>query len=573
MTNFRILILLLPILLLALLVAGSAQAQQPAENAALREKAHTLLESVASQIGTLQSAENRARLGANVADSLWPHDEKLARSLFLQVEADIRAELQKWQPQTPYDPSLMVFLKLRAETIERIAKHDGAAALAFLKATEIKADRLPILPYYIDKTPVDKKFEIRFAQKLAADNPDAAVELGRRAMERGFSFELFTLLMRLNHKHKDSAQAFYKEMVRKLQQVDLVSDWNARQFAGNLVQGFRPPVANETIYRELISAFVTTALAIGCAEKTTDNLRQNYCQWVVFELPEIEKFDARAARFRHWGTPDESKQIPIPTALYELAEVMEAGTTDEILAAAAKYPEYAERVYIELIDRARHSGNFDEVRRLINNYITDPEKKRHMLAQLDKAPKKIAIDEAMLAQLEEGFNSMPMLSQRVSFLLMQAEQFAPSDRSLALKLLDRASDLIDTMKADKAQTSAQIALAEMYCHEKHERGMGIMESLVPRLNELVEHAAKLDGYDTNYLRDGEWNMSANGNVGALLTQLSQNATLFAWCDFDRAVSIASRFERHEIRMMAQIRLAQGILSGPPKRTSTGYNEY
>jgi len=101
--------------------------------------------------------------------------------------------------------------------------------------------------------------------------------------------------------------------------------------------------------------------------------------------------------------------------------------------------------------------------------------------------------------------------------------------------------------------------------EKSDRGFIIIESLMPRLNELVDAAAKLDGLDTNYLRSGEWNMSANGDLGNLLTSISGNAPYFAWCDFDRAVSIAAQFERPEIRMMAQLKLAQAIVAGPPKR--------
>ena len=93
----------------------------------------------------------------------------------------------------------------------------------------------------------------------------------------------------------------------------------------------------------------------------------------------------------------------------------------------------------------------------------------------------------------------------------------------------------------------------------------MMESLLPKLNELIDAAAKLDGFDTHYLRDGEWNMSADGNLGELLTYLAQNATYFAWSDFDRAVKLAAQFERPEIRMMAQVKLAQSILAGPPKR--------
>jgi hypothetical protein len=119
------------------------------------------------------------------------------------------------------------------------------------------------------------------------------------------------------------------------------------------------------------------------------------------------------------------------------------------------------------------------------------------------------------------------------------------------------------MNPGKDQTEAQIALAMMYCHQKSEKGWEIMESLLPKLNDLITATAKLDGYETHNLRDGEWNMSAEGTVGRLLTVLAQNAGYFAWNDFDRAVNLTGQFERPEIRFMAQVKLAQSILSGPP----------
>jgi hypothetical protein len=93
----------------------------------------------------------------------------------------------------------------------------------------------------------------------------------------------------------------------------------------------------------------------------------------------------------------------------------------------------------------------------------------------------------------------------------------------------------------------------------------MIEGLLPKLNELIDAAAKLDGFDTHYLRDGEWNMSKDGTLGEILTFLAYNAGYFASCDFDRSVNLAAQFERNEIRMMAQVKLAQSILTGPPKR--------
>ena len=150
------------------------------------------------------------------------------------------------------------------------------------------------------------------------------------------------------------------------------------------------------------------------------------------------------------------------------------------------------------------------------------------------------------------------------FLLEHAKQFSGTNRSAVLKVLKQASEMADTMKPGNEQTDAQLKVALLYCLEKNERCFAIMESLLPKLNELVDAAVKLDGYETGYIRDGEWNMSANGNVGQLLTTLSQNAGHFAWCDFDRAVSMAAQFDRSEIRLMAQVKLAQAILAGPPK---------
>ena len=64
-------------------------------------------------------------------------------------------------------------------------------------------------------------------------------------------------------------------------------------------------------------------------------------------------------------------------------------------------------------------------------------------------------------------------------------------------------------------------------------------------------------------------MSSEGGVGSLLTRLSQSAAYFAWSDFDRALNLAAQFERPELRLMAQVKLAQGILAGPPKRSQIG----
>ena len=91
----------LSLLIIVTLCSANTLAQQtdstaPAKetaDAALRDKAFDLLESLAGQLSTLQSAENRARIGANIAESIWNHDEKRARQLFALVQDDIKSGL------------------------------------------------------------------------------------------------------------------------------------------------------------------------------------------------------------------------------------------------------------------------------------------------------------------------------------------------------------------------------------------------------------------------------------------------------------------------------------------------
>ena len=74
--------------------------------------------------------------------------------------------------------------------------------------------------------------------------------------------------------------------------------------------------------------------------------------------------------------------------------------------------------------------------------------------------------------------------------------------------------MVDAMKPGQGQIAARWGLAMVYCYQKSDRGFAIMESLVPKLNELVEASAKLDGLERRYLRDGEWNMTGEGPLAS-----------------------------------------------------------
>jgi hypothetical protein len=563
----------LALLLAIVLYSGSAHAQQsnstaetaPTANAELRGKAFDLLETVASQLNTLQSAENRARIGSNIVGSLWEHDEKRARSLLALVQEDIKAAMQYQESDDEgMLQTLLVFMKLRADTVERVVKHDPELALAFFKATELTSDK-PLPPHFAES---EQALELQLAQQVAAKNPEVAVQIGRSSLARGFSHTILSLVQQVNRRHKDQALILYKEIVRKLRDVDLRQDWNARALAQSLAYSFPPPAANDSTFRDLMRVFTASASKNGCGNRISEeNEKAEFCRWAASTLENMENINsalsakrARAGELMYAGS----------AAYAELTDLTRGdGTVDEILALAEKYPESEAEIHWRAMTKARESGDIERARTIATNYAGSAEIKKAMLNQIEQDQRFASVDERQLAEIQSALNSIPDPRERVLSLVYVANQVGRNDRKTALKLLNQATEIADTMRPGNEQTKTHMALAMMYCIEKSDRGFAIMQSMLPKLNELVEAAAKLDGYDTGYLSQGEWNMSANGNVGDLLTLLAKNAQHFAWYDFDRAVSLAAQFERVEIRLMAQLKLAQGILAGPPKRFVMG----
>ena len=548
--------------ILFLAFSGYAHAQQDKakpndkEIAALREKAFKLLDTVAGELTTLQSAENRARMGSNIVATLWTRDEERARSLLRVVQEDIKTELQDREGQLRYDVRFNVFLKLRQDTIDRIAKLDGQAALDFLRVTH------PVFegnePYGFREE--EQALELRLAKQIATNNPDAALKLGRQSLAKGLNTDVLALLPRLNRKHKDQAQVLYKEMVAKLRAADLFDNWTTAQFAQVLIQTFEPPDADASTYTELIGHVVTIALDKGCGKKASDErVSAEFCGWVATSTAAGERYDSRVARIKHWVSTEFNSQL-YGFVSGEVQELLQDGAFDEVEALALKYPDITTGIYQQAIYYAMAQGETERSRKLIERFPGDPEMRRAMLAQFDKRETPEAIPAERLAQIQKSLEEIPDGLSRVDQLLSAASQLGFIDKKMAMKYAERAGEAIEALKPGKEQTERRVALALVYSLLKSERGFAIMESLLPKLNELVEMAVKLDGYDTNYIRDGEWNMSANGSVGQILTYLSDRAGGFAWFDFDRAVSLASQFARPEIRMMAHLKLAQSILA-------------
>lgn len=550
----------LPLTILISLVLCSnvaSQSTQKSQNDELKAKAFSLLVSLAREVGTLQSSENRARIGSNLLDSLWVHDEQRARNLALMVQNDVRTALQAPPSEDQSDQwNYMVFLKLRLETVERIANHDPVLALEFLNSTT---------PTWTEQLPNGtgaeyvKQTEFRLARKLADKNPEATLRIGREILARGLSNDLIELLQVLSRKHSYETQVLYRESLAKLKTVDPTKDWSTTNFINTLAYSLNPPVVDSASIQEFIRTVKMLLASVDCTRSDPeDYTKSNFCgvaQGVIQKL-----------------TQDLRNKTPTTSSDYysgNIYELLNDLTVDETLELLPEYPQMSRLIHLYAAMKAASEGDLERARQIASQQ-KDEGGRQQIMAEIEGFEVSEKIKTENLSRLNAALEKMK-LPGRVLSLVWAAQALGGSDRPLALKLLKQADGVVEEIKPGRDKARAQILLAAAYCLEKDERGFVIIDSLLPKLNELVISAMRLDGFEASYVREGEWNMTGAGSVGDLLTGLSAQAGHFAWYDFDKAVGFAGNFERPEIRIMSQLKLAQSILKGPPKRPRFGRN--
>ena len=549
---------LLLLLLAVALVPVKTFSQQLNDNQpeqAVRQKAYKVLESLAQQIGSLKSGENRARIGSNIARSLWPHNEAKARELFATVTKEIKAGLAE-DESNDYDRYLAKpkFVKLREDTALRIGMFDPEWAVKFLEQTTPTDIRIS-----------DKKHDelnLRLAMVVAPKNPELALKLGRETLKHGVSEMQLQFIYELNKKSRAHASAFLAEMVKVAPYQDIRHSMDNEQIYLSLARLVEPTLGTDPAFRDLMRYFTDIALEAGCGNHDYKD-SDGFCYRIGILMPFMERVDAkRVTPLKHLtrkgGFPYEWSP-----ELTQYGDVYQNGSLDDLLAMIPKFPDFREAGQTFVIRKLVESGDFERARKFANEFTwSKPSSKEEFAKAIDDAQRIVTEDSspeilriAALSREEDAFN----------LLFSKATKIGAKNPQTTLKLLDRASELWEKVPPQTGQVQYQIGLAIRYCQVKSDRCFTMMESIIRKLNELVAAASTLNNFDNHDLDNGEWNMTAAGGVGSLLTMLAEKAVYFALCDFDRAVALSSQFERREIRMMAQLKLAQGLLDGPPKK--------
>lgn len=557
-------------LLLALPLVSSAQQRfekTDSPETPEQKKAFELLETVASRIATLRSPENRMALSCVVADLLWTKDEKRGRELFEGVTKDMASVISLIDPSDnqSYNNYSWLFNQ-RQEIVGRMAQRDPEMALSFVRATRFPSSESAF------NFSMERNLEVFLARAIAGKDPERALRLARQSLSRGLSHELGSVLNELQQKSLPAAQSFYESVVKRIKEEDLVGNHEAANIACNLLNWFSPPKANENTYRELLETIVKAALSTGRNDSLSLQQAQTFHGNFSSLMKQVEKYaPTRAEALRLWSQSIEQTLHPTNRMHDELHEVSQNGTVDDLLALSVKYPaEMRSQIHQQAAWKAANSGDANRARQIATELISDPVQKRQVLEQLESQAIWKAINENRIAEARALLNNSTAVEQRIQVLIQLASMLSgKSEKREAIDCLDEVRTLLNHLPLDASRMNHQIQLASSYSLLDPEQGFALMEAITKQLNELVAAACVMDGFDHRYLKNGEWMANGHSTLGNMVGTLRRSLGHFARVDFDRAQVISEQLERPEIRLMAQVDIAQMVLSGQNVKLGLG----
>lgn len=581
------------LLAIAVTVAVPARASHQDKEAdkqkELEKKTLALLNDVAAGAWSLKLPENRLFIMSNAADLLWTVDEKRARTLYWDalntlnlVTGPSRSTGQKLSPEERQKLAQNYFaaFELRQKLLQRVARRDAQLALDMLRASR------PVPPRHLlpDFTlPDDIQLEQGIAAELAARDPVQALQIARQSLAKGLSLELITLLQRLNDVDSEKGSQFAGEIITKLRTIDLATELYGSIVALQLIYLSREPdPVTETRLGGLSGLKVLNLeeeQKRGLLEQMTDvalstSVAPHVLWQVAHVMDEIKHF------FPERGEAVEKKVAAFKGSKNQTTwdqkynSLISNGSVEEVVAAARvadslTYP----WLYQQASMMAVAQGKTDWFREAINNQETSSDLRTQIIDSLDYHEISVAV---MRKQVDELQKLLPKIRRKDERARAMAELalllHEKGEKEEASSMLDEAATLIKTDLTDDKQTNALLTLLCAFAIVNPPKAFALAERTIDRANRqislllLLDKVVKSGAMKKNELLLEQQQLMP---VEVLVFKYGKGVAALARADFNRTRALAERFDRNELRLMAQLLVLKGLLE-PQTPQTTGY---
>ena len=553
-------LLCVTILLVASTVRAQTDTKKEKEAAELEKKTLALLNEIASASWGLKLPENRVYIMASTADLLWPFDDKRARNLYWEA-------LNSINPTPPnrkageISQAYSLTLRLRRKVLLQAAHRDAQLALDMLRATR----QVSLGP---ESSPSEERWlEQEIAEQIAARDPAQALQLARESLAKGLTFNLANLLQHLQQRDIEKASVFAGEIITKLQTRNVATDLQASLLAIYLVDASR---TKESRAGELKPLSLTDDQKRGLIEiLTSAALSPSANSNLLFEInevmPEIEQFfperraalERKLASFNDTLTRDQRDQNIQNTlirrgeqeALVRVAVSADDNTQDQLYQQAA------------IIAVAR--GNTDAFREFLSKEVSDSGERRKILDFLDAEEISTVAGRRQIDQLRKLLPKIERKEERARAMAELAVLLKEKGEDAeAVTLLDEAASMIKTNLKDEKQTNALLSLLCAYAIVDPGKAFALAERTVDRANSQISLLMLLDRVvKSGAVKKSEIILDQAGimQLDFMVFKYGKGVAALARSDFNRTRALADRFDRNELRLLAQLLIVKGLL--------------
>lgn len=552
----------------------------------LHKKTLVLLNDLASASWGLKLPENRLLIMSGAADLLWPIDEKRARAVYwdaLNALNLIGSSVPSTGQNLSRDERIKILqrylaaFELRQKLLRQVAQHDAQLALDMLRASRQVPPRQMGTEFTF---PDDAQLEQGIASELAVRDPAQALQIARQSLAKGLTLEVLNLLQRLNNIDQERGSQFAGDLISKLRTINVASDLYAVYIGVQLLQESRTRDADrpraslgttvrrydgesrilnlsDEQKRDLVEVLTNAALSATA--------RPHALWQVAAVLPEIEKFfpERRAALAKKLAavqrTPSRNDREAIvinrPDTPEEIVRLARANDN------ATPFASYYEAAILSIAQ-----GKTEWFREVVEKDIVNPKERAQILDFLDSEQISVTANRKQADQLKDLLPKIRRKEERaramVELALMLKEKGQDED---AAAMLDEAATLIKTDLTDEKQTNALLTLLCAYAVVDPPKAFALAERTVDQANAQISLLLLLDKVVKSGAVKKNEIVLEQPNVMPLdffLFKYGKGVALLAKADFSRTRALTERFERNELRLMAQLLVLRGLLQPP-----------
>jgi len=212
--------------------------------------------------------------------------------------------------------------------------------------------------------------------------------------------------------------------------------------------------------------------------------------------------------------------------------------------------------------KALDEGNTDRARQIATDHL-DAAARDVVMQRIDFREMSKKAEGARIDEIRQNVARLRSDTERVDVLIQLTTDLQQSDPKLARQVLEEARQITNRRATNYGHFEQQLKVAHAFASIDPARSFEVLDPGISQLNELLSAAALLSGFEVNIFRDGELPLMGGSGLKGMISQYGQELASLAKIDFERAETLAGRFQSTESRILARLSIIQKVLGVEP----------